>query len=545
MITKITGGKVYDPINRLNGKCLDLWIEGGKIVRVGEAPDLSPDRVIDAGNCIVMAGGIDIHSHIAGGKVNLGRKLRPEDHRKDVVPRSETTRSGVGYSIPSTFVTGYRYAQMGYTTVMEAAMPPLSAKHTHEELHDIPMLDKGAYTLMGNNHFLLSFIQKGDIEKARAFVSWLLKVTRGYTVKIVNPCGVESWKWGKNVHDLDQRAIDYDVTPRKVISSLSRIADDLRLPHSIHLHCNNIGTPGNYEVTIESMKAAGGNRVHITHAQFNSYGGKSWGDIHSKAPEVVDYVNKNPNVTFDIGQIVFGDTTTMTADGPWQYRLHLLSGNKWINADVEMETSAGVVPYTFRKKSLVNAVQWAIGLELILLADDLWRAFMTTDHPNGGPFTFYPQIIKLLMNKAFREEMVSQLPKKVLERINLPQITREFSLFEIAIITRAAPSKLLGLHQKGHLGVGADADIAIYEENPDVEKMFSSVKFLLKDGDLVIENGKILKSVPGRILYVDPGEEGEIENLIRDDFEKFYTLNLENYRVPDNYMERGECVPCG
>jgi len=323
---KIVNGKVYDPINNVNGKLLDLWIDGGKIVQVGQAADLVAERIIDAQGCIVMPGGIDIHSHIAGGKVNLGRKLRPEDHRKDVVPKTSVTRSGVGFSVPSTFVTGYRYAQMGYTTVMEAAMPPLSAKHTHEELHDIPIIDKGAYTLMGNNHFILKFLEQGEVEKAKSFVSWLLKSTKGYTIKIVNPCGVESWKWGKNVNSLDQPALNYNVTPRQLIAAFSGIADELGLPHSIHLHCNNIGTPGNFEITIESMRAAGNNRIHITHAQFNSYGGKNWADIHSQSQNVIKYFNEHPNVTMDAGQIVFGDTTTMTADGPWQYRLYLLSG---------------------------------------------------------------------------------------------------------------------------------------------------------------------------------------------------------------------------
>jgi formylmethanofuran dehydrogenase subunit A len=541
---KIVNGKVYDPINNVNGKLLDLWIDGGKIVQVGQAADLVAERIIDAQGCIVMPGGIDIHSHIAGGKVNLGRKLRPEDHRKDVVPKTSVTRSGVGFSVPSTFVTGYRYAQMGYTTVMEAAMPPLSAKHTHEELHDIPIIDKGAYTLMGNNHFILKFLEQGEVEKAKSFVSWLLKSTKGYTIKIVNPCGVESWKWGKNVNSLDQPALNYNVTPRQLIAAFSGIADELGLPHSIHLHCNNIGTPGNFEITIESMRAAGNNRIHIAHAQFNSYGGKNWADIHSQSQNVIKYFNEHPNVTMDAGQIVFGDTTTMTADGPWQYRLYLLSGNKWVNHDVELETSAGIVPYTFRKKSVVNAVQWAIGLELMLLAEDPWRIFMTTDHPNGGPFTFYPQIIQLLMSKAAREEMIAELPQKALERIFLPQISREYSLYEIAIVTRAAPSKLLGLSQKGHLGIGADADIAIYREDQEPEKMFSSVQYLLKGGEIVVEKGIIAKSIPGKTFYVDPQSEGGIEDEIREEFEKYYTITMESYEVPEKYLERGECITC-
>ena len=169
---------------------------------------------------------------------------------------------------------------------------------------------------------------------------------------------------------------------------------------------------------------------------------------------------------------------------------------------------------------------------------------MTTDHPNGGPFTFYPQIIQFLMSKAAREEMIAELPKKAIERIILPQINREYSLYEIAIITRAAPSKLLGLAQKGHLGIGADADIAIYRESSEPEKMFSSVQYLLKEGDLIIEKGTIVKSIPGKTFYVDPRSEDEIQDEIREDFEKYYTITLESYEVPENYLERGECITC-
>ena len=47
---------------------------------------------------------------------------------------------------------------------------------------------------------------------------------------------------------------------------------------------------------------------------------------------------------------------------------------------------------------MVNAVQWAVGLELLLLISDPWRIFLTTDHPNGACFWRYPEIIHLLMD---------------------------------------------------------------------------------------------------------------------------------------------------
>lgn len=541
---RIMNGEVYDPRHGINGQKLDIWVEGGKVVAVGEAPPgHAPEEVIDASGAIVMPGGVDIHSHIAGSKVNIGRKLRPEDHRGDVVPRTGVTRSGVGYTVPSTFVTGYRYAAMGYTTVMEAAVPPLGARHTHEELIDTPLIDKACYPLMGNNHFVLKFIERGETEKLKAFISWLLKATKGYTIKIVNPCGVTSWKWGKDVDSIDDQATDYAVTPRQLLVSTARVQEELGLPHSIHVHCNNLGMPGNYKTTLETMKAVEGRKIHITHCQFNSYGGTGWGDLCSKAPEIAEYVNKHENVTMDAGQVVFGEVTTMTADGPCQYRLHKLTGNKWVNSDVEMETGAGIVPYSFHRRNLANAVQWAIGLELLLLIKDPWRIFLTTDHPNAGPFVFYPHIIKLLMDKDFRAEQLAGLPKRIHERTSLAEINREYSLYEIAIITRAGTAKALGLTNKGHLGIGADADIAIYSKD-DIEKMFSSARYVLKAGEVVVENGKVIKDCPGKTFYVEPPQEDWIENEIREDFERFYTVSLQNYPVQMEYLPRGEVVPC-
>ena len=65
---------------------------------------------------------------------------------------------------PTTFATGYLYAGMGFTTVNEAAVPVLSARHTHEELADIPIVDKASLTLMANNEIMLDQMQDGEYE---------------------------------------------------------------------------------------------------------------------------------------------------------------------------------------------------------------------------------------------------------------------------------------------------------------------------------------------------------------------------------------------
>ena len=545
----IINGEVYDPQNGINGEVRDIWIEDGKIV---SAPAASPPRlgrteggqIIDASGLVVMPGGVDIHSHIVGAKVNSGRKLCPEDHRDHVRSRTAATRSGSGYTVPSTFMTGYGYAEMGYTTVMEAATAPLVARHTHEELKDTPILDTGVFITMGNNHFIMNCIRDGQREKARDYVAWLLEATKGYAIKIVNPGGVENWKWGRNVNELDDEVIGFGVTPRQIITTLAWINDELGLPHLPHIHGINLGQPGNARTTVETIEALEGRRAHLCHLQFLSYGGEPGKRMRSGAAEVARAVNEHPNVTVDVGQVIFGEATTMTSDGPLQYRLHKLTGNKWLNDDVEAETGGGVVPMLYKRKNPFNAVQWLTGMELFLLIDDPWRVFLTTDHPNAGPFFYYPQVIKLLMDRDYRAEMLAGINRRARKGALLAELDREYSLYEIAIITRAGTARALGLQNKGHLGVGADADVTIYRKLDDKEEMFAKPYLVLKDGQVVVRDGRIVREHQGRTLYVAPPYDPGIEADLRAHFEECYTVSFDNYPVAPEYLSRSEVIPC-
>ena len=405
---KISGGYVYDPLNGLDGQSADVWIQDGKVVSPPSEPSVKPSRTLDARGLVVMPGGIDMHCHIAGPKVNTARKMRPEEKRNsEVVPRTAISHSGTMGSVPSTFATGYKYAGLGYTTAFDAAVPPLSARHAHEEFEDTPCIDKGFYVLMGNNHYVMKAIQDNEPDRLRAFVAWLLGAAKGYAAKLVNPGGVEVWKHhaSGNVHSIDDVVDHYNITPRQIISGMSRAVDELGLPHPVHIHCNNLGMPGNWETTLETMKALDGHRGHITHIQFHSYGGGEGDEntFNSKVAPLAEYVNSHENITVDVGQVLFGETTSMTGDGPLGYFLHNVYKGKWYSGDTEMESGCGITPIKYRNKSLVHALQWAIGLEWYLMVKDPWRVIMSTDHPNGGSFLAYPQIIRLLMDRTYRQ----------------------------------------------------------------------------------------------------------------------------------------------
>src|SRR5271163_4313685 len=178
---KIAGATVYDPANHVAGQVQDIWIEHGKIVAAPSDLALRPVKTLDASGLIAMPGGVDIHSHIAGPKVNAGRRMRPEEKRiAEPVRRTPLTRSGTMGSVPSTFATGYKYAGLGYTTAFDAAIPPLCARHAHQEFADTPCIDKGFYILMGNNHYLMRAIQEQEPQKVKALVAWLLTAAKSY-----------------------------------------------------------------------------------------------------------------------------------------------------------------------------------------------------------------------------------------------------------------------------------------------------------------------------------------------------------------------------
>jgi formylmethanofuran dehydrogenase subunit A len=540
----VRNGQVYDPLNGVKGETRDIWIKDGRIAG-SEDVDRAGAKTIDATGLVVMPGGVDVHSHIVGAKVNAGRKFRPEDHRDHNRSRTSFTRSGAGYTVPTTYLTGYLYAEMGYTTVMEAATAPLVARHTHEEMEDTPILDKGAFITMGNNHFIMNCIRDGQREKARDYVAWLLGATKGYAIKVVNPGGVENWKWGKNVSELDDEVIGFGVTPRQIITTLAWINDELGLPHVPHIHGLQLGSTGNARTTVETIEALDGRRAHFCHLQFLSYAGERGKMPRSGAAEVARAVNEHANVTVDLGQVVFGEATTMTSDGPLQYHLHELTGHKWLNDDVEAETGGGVVPMRYERKNPVNAMQWVVGLELSLLIQDPWRVFLTTDHPNAGPFFYYPQVIKLLMDRDYRAEMLAGIHARTQRNTLLHELDREYSLYEIAIITRAGTARALGLKDKGHLGVGADADVTIYTPLDDREKMFASPRYVLKDGEIVVRDGKLVRERPGRTLYVEPPYDPAIETELRAYFEEYYTISFDNYPVSSEYLVNSQVVPCG
>jgi formylmethanofuran dehydrogenase subunit A len=234
---------------------------------------------------------------------------------------------------------------------------------------------------------------------------------------------------------------------------------------------------------LEDLSTDGKPVAHITHIQFSSFKGDSWGTMCSASEEISSYMNNHNHMTIDMGQLIFTDTTTMTADGPFEYTLYELSGHKWVNSDVETETSGGIIPFHYKKKNVVNATQWSIGLEIALMINDPWKIFLTTDHPNGGPFFAYPKILAWLMSKKARMATLKNCHAKA----QVSFLGRR-KLYGLLMMTRAAQAKLA--KDKGHER-GRGRGVAIYnialkhpiwhENTKPVRRAFAT-QHTIKDG---------------------------------------------------------------
>jgi formylmethanofuran dehydrogenase subunit A len=534
MLTKLTGGRIFDPEHGLNDVVKDIYIRDGRIV---DAPaDGKVDEEIDVRGKVVMSGAIDMHTHIGGGKVNIARTMLPEDHAADVIARTELMRSGCGHAAPSTLSAGYRYAEMGYTAGFEPAVLPVNARQAHMEMHDTPIIDKGGYAMLGSDDFLLRMMAANqDQEAINNYVAWTLTHTQAIGLKVVNPGGINAFKFNQRKLDLDEKNQYYNVSPREILQRLARAVNELGVPHPLHVHGCNLGVPGNKDTTLDTIQGIEGLPMHLTHIQFHSYGTEGDFKFSSGAAEIAESINRNKNITVDVGQILFGQTVTASGDNMRQFAgAPHAHPNKWVCMDIECEAGCGVVPFKYKDQSFVNALQWMIGLETFLMVDDPWRIFLTTDHPNGAPFTSYPHLIKLLMDRSFRNDILSMLHPEAQKATHLASLDREYSLYEIAIMTRAGAARLVGLADRGHLGVGAAADITVYSDNPDREKMFSKPDYVFKDGTMVVKNGELINVTWGTTHVVKPEYDASIEKPLEKYFDRYHTMKLGNFKISND-----------
>jgi formylmethanofuran dehydrogenase subunit A len=346
--------------------------------------------------------------------------------------------------------------------------------------------------------------QRAGQDAINDYVAWMVASSAAMAIKVVNAGGIDAFKYNQRQLNVDEAHPELPVTPRDILWSLATAAEELGLAHPLHVHCSNLGTPGNIVSTLATLDAIEGRRIHLTHAQYHCYGNQGPHGFSSEASKLADRVNSSSHLSIDVGQVLFGQTITLSADTMHQFaNRKLASPRKQIFQDLECQAGCGLLPFRYKEGQYVHGLQWAIGLELFLRIQDPTRVFLTTDHPNGGPFTGYPHLIRLLMDYDFRMSIFDRLHPDVQKTSSLPSLKREYRLDEIAAMTRLGPARALGLQSRGNLNPGSLADVVVYRNDTNAETMFSSPVMVFRKGRMVLKEGVFLEDCVKTVLVSD------------------------------------------
>ncbi len=535
MITRIQGAVCIDGVNK--SEVRDLVLENETLRNeVPRGSVSNADYRLD--KHIVVAGGIDLHTHIGGGKVNIARLLVPEmvEHGRKMAREYESETqwtASLSSPVPGTWETGRRYLEMGYTACFEPAVLPANARHAHAEMADTPWLDTGGYLLLGNDRLLLEWIRDGvPQQQINDYVGWMVRAHQCCAVKVVNAGGIDAFKFNQRHLNVDDQHIYFGITPRQILSALSSAVESLGLAHPLHVHCSNLGLAGNIEATMATIDAVEGRRLHLTHAQFHCYGSDGPHGYSSAANVLSDRVNTESNLSIDVGQVMFGQTVTLSGDTMHQYANRSLARpRKAIFQDLECQAGCGVLPFRYREDQYVHGLLWTIGIELFLRVKNPLQVFLTTDHPNGGPFTSYPHLIRLLMDYDFRMTVFSRLHPDVQKSSPLPSLQREYTLDEIIQMTRLGPARALGLKNRGSLSQGNLADVVVYERSENMEEMFARPKMVFRRGKLVFRDGAFLEETIKSTFVAIPNVEPQMDALLKRIWKTRYGYSTEMIAV--------------
>ncbi|MDF2955637.1 amidohydrolase family protein [Candidatus Alkanophaga liquidiphilum] len=436
----VKNARVYDPINGINGELADIFIEDGVIVE-----ETHPEKIIDAKGKAAMAGGIDVHSHVATYGLTLAR---------------------FSLGFPTLPQIAETYARLGFTHVNEPLASVITAAYTHHELSSIPLLDASTLAVLDMLDFL-KIVRESDEKEAKNAILFILDATKAITAKIYEPFVSLPLRIMRR---LGIEGMRMRLSTDTVLKFFSRLSGDDSVP-KIHLHA----TPPLLKEDVSVLST-----FHISHL----------GTAINEENQEAAFKLLELQTPLDLG--IFLDEHFRTAEQNFRLatRREITPRGRFLSIAMNFSEPLIISKSEADRKNASEALQRTeMSLTLALRAlNRLEGVCFSTDSPNGSLFHDYPKIFAILLSRENRKELKER-------GVELP--SEEYTLYELAAITRSEPAAALRLDAKGHLGVGADADVVLYDITEDtppalLEKKLSNCEMLIKSGVLVIHNGKLL-----------------------------------------------------
>jgi len=436
----IKNGLVYDPINEISGEKKDILIEDGKIIEKFSSQD--DIKEIDASRKTVIPAAIDIHSHIASQQVNWARLLGSKNENFAKIWNRLTLEN-----------IARDYLAEGYTFVIDANVYPSLSKQTLLDFSNLPVLDKGMLLNASNLWALEDEFQRGKIEELSYFLSDLLRTCKGFGIKVYNPFEAETWNFKLLRDNIEKGGKLYNFSALEVYKNLTRAAEQLNLPHSVHAHIEGYESQiakENLNIILKNINFSEIERknqdsnlrnqiFHIAHGNSLNMDGDN--------SELIDFLNSNILVDMDLGFVGFNKLNPLiTSDRRLINDLLSSSENdaKVIRSANETEGDSFVIFRIFNKKNKNHCMMWANAIELTLKVKNKWQIQLSFNYPNYSNVKDLPKIATWLISKEARDSYMKDMNGDFLSQSSLNENSEILSFNDFITITRASPAKSLG-----------------------------------------------------------------------------------------------------
>jgi len=458
----LRGGTLVDALHGVEG-LHDLAVEDGRVAEVAPAIEPSAAReTVDLSGLTVMPGIIDSHCHVGGagmrGDRSFGYRMAAETGVTTLLDMGGTTdvliagmqARGAGLNVAGLFLHSAAFG------------PDHNDPSTAEiEVALAEAVEAGAFGL----------------KVSGGHVPMTLDAT-ARAVEVANRMGVYA------AYHVGTTTAGSRITGLRELPDILGNEGCLHVAH-VNSYCRGLDAPA-LDESAEALAILRGLRGRVVSESylslFNGTGGHCSGD------EVVDHVTQNclamrgylPTRT-DLGQAILDGFCFVNAERG--ERVVLLTGAEGLAAWEAAGTHATV---SFPVCPPETTFHLAVARE----ADGSFAVDAISTDGGGIPRNF-------LVEKG--------LALVRLGALSLPDYVRKVSL---------NPSRMLGLPRKGHLGVGADADITVLDLRTDRPvRSFVGGRPVLVDGRVVGAGGTVLTTEAGRAQVEGSGLPVEVVDV--------------------------------
>jgi len=448
----VTGGRILDPVNNIEGPA-DLAIRDGRVSEVGRVTT-GARRTLDVGGLWILPGVIDTHTH-------LSRHFGSGEGHRMVAETGVVTALDLAGSIDD------------LTAALTSGGAGLNVAFIH------PLIPRDTVTSQDPD------VREIEREADGALTSGAigLKILGGH----------------------------YPLTPEAIGRIITAAASRRCYVAS---HVGSTATGSDVRGLAETLDLAAGRRIHIAHV--NSYcRGQVTGDPAVEVQQALDLLAARPSAVSESYLSVYNGTSAHCRDGVPTSNVTKtclrLGGFDTNQRGLEQAISAGFA-------RIHRVVGGAVVLSEPADGAAEWRA-RETDAGVSFPVNHIPSAILLAATRRDGRFVVNGLstdggaiPRNFLVRHGLMLVQMGgWTLRDFVVKASVNPARMLGLPRKGHLSLGADADITVVDVN-DGRAVWSFARGhpVLADGQVVGQRGVLITTPRGAAFVRARSVEHEI-----------------------------------